>query len=103
MYQTGMGVNLLLMTVIGFVVGLSISGRTFYTFILENLERFGALKAIGMTSRELITMTVPSDVHGFNRLRPWRGIVHALHCNRQAAPAGLCGDGHVLEPVVSLL
>lgn len=55
-YQTGMGVNLLLMTVIGFVVGLSISGQTFYTFILENLERFGALKAIGTTSRELIMM-----------------------------------------------
>jgi putative ABC transport system permease protein len=55
-FQTGMGINLLLMTVIGFIVGLSISGQTFYTFILENLERFGALKAIGMTSRELTLM-----------------------------------------------
>jgi putative ABC transport system permease protein len=53
-YQTGLGTNLLIMTVISFVVGLSISGQTFYTFILENLERFGALKAIGAKSRELV-------------------------------------------------
>ena len=50
-YQTGLGTNLLIMTVISFIVGLSISGQTFYTFILENLERFGALKAIGAKSR----------------------------------------------------
>ena len=57
-YQTGLGTNILLMTVISFVVGLSISGQTFYTFILENLERFGALKAIGAKGRELVTMIV---------------------------------------------
>ncbi len=55
-YQTGVGTNILLMTVISFIVGLSISGQTFYTFILENLEKFGALKAIGAKSRELIAM-----------------------------------------------
>ena len=55
-YQTGVGTNLLLMTVISFIVGLSISGQTFYTFILENLERFGALKAIGAKSHELVVM-----------------------------------------------
>jgi putative ABC transport system permease protein len=55
-FQTGMGVNLLIMTIFTFIVGLSISGQTFYTFILENLERFGALKAIGTTSRELTLM-----------------------------------------------
>jgi len=55
-YQTGIGTNILLMTVISFLVGLSISGQTFYSFILENLEKFGALKAIGAKSRELIIM-----------------------------------------------
>jgi len=55
-YKTGLGINVMLMTVISFVVGLSISGQTFYTFILENLEKFGALKAIGATGRELIYM-----------------------------------------------
>ncbi len=55
-YQTGMGTNVLLMTVISFIVGLSISGQTFYTFILENLDRFGALKAIGAKGRVLVSM-----------------------------------------------
>jgi len=55
-YKTGIGTNLLMMTAISFIVGLSISGQTFYTFILENLEKFGALKAIGMKSRELVAM-----------------------------------------------
>jgi len=57
-YRTGMGTNILIMTIISFIVGLSISGQTFYTFILENLERFGALKAIGMRSRELVGMVL---------------------------------------------
>ena len=55
-YQTGMGMNVLMMTAISFIVGLSISGQTFYTFILENMERFGALKAIGAKGHELIAM-----------------------------------------------
>ena len=56
MFQTGLGMNLLIMTVMSFIVGLSISGQTFYTFVLENLEKFGALKAMGAKSRELILM-----------------------------------------------
>ena len=55
-YKTGVGTNILLMVSIAFIVGLSISGQTFYTFILENMEKFGALKAIGAKGRELIYM-----------------------------------------------
>lgn len=55
-YQTGVGTNIMIMTIISFIVGLSISGQTFYTFILENLEKFGALKAIGAKSYELVLM-----------------------------------------------
>jgi putative ABC transport system permease protein len=55
-YRTGVGINILMMTAISFIVGLSISGQTFYTFILENLDKFGALKAIGAKSGELIAM-----------------------------------------------
>lgn len=55
-YETGVGTNILLMTTMSFIVGLAISGQTFYTFILENLEKLGALKAIGAKSRELISM-----------------------------------------------
>jgi putative ABC transport system permease protein len=57
-YQTGMGTNILIMTAISFIVGLSISGQTFFTFILENLERFGALKAIGTRGSELVGMVL---------------------------------------------
>ncbi|MDR3483241.1 MAG: ABC transporter permease [Burkholderiaceae bacterium] len=55
-FQTGIGTNILLMTIISFIVGLSISGQTFYTFILENIDKFGALKAIGAKGRELVYM-----------------------------------------------
>jgi putative ABC transport system permease protein len=55
-YRTGLGMNILIMTTISFIVGLSISGQTFYTFIIENLEKFGALKAIGAKGRELVWM-----------------------------------------------
>lgn len=55
-YQTGIGTNIMLMTIISFIVGLSISAQTFYTFILENLDKFGALKAIGAKGHELVSM-----------------------------------------------
>ena len=57
-YHTGLGMNLLLMTAISFIVGLSISGQTFYTFIIENIDKFGALKAIGAKGGELVAMIV---------------------------------------------
>jgi putative ABC transport system permease protein len=49
-YQTGLGTNVLLMTVISFVVGLSISGQTFYTFISMILFQatFTALTSYGL-------------------------------------------------------
>lgn len=56
MFHTGLGINLLMMTAISFIIGLSISGQTFYSFVIENLEKFGALKAIGAKGRELVAM-----------------------------------------------
>ncbi|MHB1871839.1 MAG: ABC transporter permease [Steroidobacteraceae bacterium] len=55
-FQTAMGTNILIMTLISFIVGLSIAGETFYMFVLDNLERFGALKAIGARSSALVVM-----------------------------------------------
>lgn len=55
-WKTGIGTNILMMTIISFLVGLSISGQTFYSFILENLEKFGALKAIGAKAADLVAM-----------------------------------------------
>jgi putative ABC transport system permease protein len=42
--------------VISFIIGLSISGQTFYSFVVENIEKFGALKAIGAKGNELVGM-----------------------------------------------
>ena len=65
-YKTGMGTNILIMTLISFLIGLSVTGETFYMFVLDNLEHFGALKAIGAKSGELIQMIVfQSLVVGF--------------------------------------
>jgi putative ABC transport system permease protein len=66
LYRTGLGTNILIMTLISVVVGLAIAGQTFYTFILENSEEFGALKAIGAKKAELISMILfQSTVVGF--------------------------------------
>lgn len=54
LFKTGMGTNILVMTLISLIVGLSVAGQTFYTFVLENLEKFGALKAIGAKKNDLI-------------------------------------------------
>jgi ABC-type transport system, involved in lipoprotein release, permease component len=58
MFKTGFGTNVLIMTLVSFIVGLSIAGQTFYTFVLENLEKFGALKAIGATRKELVFIII---------------------------------------------
>jgi putative ABC transport system permease protein len=55
-YRTGLGTNILMMTVVSFLVGMSVSGQTFYSFVLENIEKFGALKAIGAKGHELVLM-----------------------------------------------
>lgn len=55
-YKTGIGTNILIMTFISFLVGLSVAGQTFYAFVLENIEKFGALKAIGAQKNVLIKM-----------------------------------------------
>jgi putative ABC transport system permease protein len=41
---------------IGFVIGLGVSGQTFYTFVLENTRHLGALKAMGAGNGKLAAM-----------------------------------------------
>jgi putative ABC transport system permease protein len=55
-FHTGLGTNILIMTAVSFIIGLSISGQTFYSFTLENLDKLGALKAIGARKRVLVQM-----------------------------------------------
>lgn len=42
----------------GFIVGVAVAGQTFYSFIVENLRYFGALKAMGASTWLLCKMVL---------------------------------------------
>jgi putative ABC transport system permease protein len=42
--------------ILGFIVGVAVSGQTFYSFVLENLRHLGALKAMGASNGLLARM-----------------------------------------------
>src|SRR5437762_1517446 len=54
--NTGIPVNFGITIAVGLLVGLVVSGQTFYLFTVENLKQFAALKAIGVTNPRLIGM-----------------------------------------------
>lgn len=54
--RTGIPVNFGITVILGFIVGAAIVGQTFYIFVLENIRQFGALKAIGVTNRQILRM-----------------------------------------------
>lgn len=54
--NTGIPVNFGITIGIALLVGLVVSGQTFYLFTVENLKQFGALKAIGVTNLRLVGM-----------------------------------------------
>jgi putative ABC transport system permease protein len=54
--RTGILINFGTTVLLGFLVGASIAGQTFYTFTLENLRHFGTLKAMGANNRRIVWM-----------------------------------------------
>lgn len=54
MKQTGIPINFGIAIVLGFMVGVAISGQMFYNFTLDNLKYFGAMKAMGATTGRLL-------------------------------------------------
>lgn len=56
--NTGIPVSFATTILLGFIVGMAISGQTFYTFVLENLRHIGALKAMGASNGLLTRMVV---------------------------------------------
>lgn len=58
MKNTGIPVNFGITVLLGFVIGTAIAGQTFYTFTLENLRQFGALKAMGASDLTLVRMVL---------------------------------------------
>ena len=47
---TGIAINIGTTVLLGFIVGAAVSGQQFYTFALDNLKQFGALKAMGASN-----------------------------------------------------
>ena len=56
--NTGIAINFGMTIVLGFLVGLAVATQTLYTFVVENLKQFGALKAMGTTNRTLVGMVL---------------------------------------------
>jgi putative ABC transport system permease protein len=53
---TGVPINIGIGMLMSFIVGTAISGQTFYSFTLDNMRHFGALKAMGASNQRLLGM-----------------------------------------------
>ena len=56
--NTGIPISFGVTIILGLIVGIAISGQTFYSFVLENLKNLGALKAMGASDFKLASMLV---------------------------------------------
>lgn len=54
--NTGIPISFGTTILLGFLVGIAVSGQTFYSFVLENLPHLGALKAMGASNSTLRRM-----------------------------------------------
>jgi putative ABC transport system permease protein len=55
---TGIPINFMTTVILGFFVGTAIAGQMFYSFTLENIRQFGALKAMGVGNFRIIGMVL---------------------------------------------
>ncbi|MCP5505068.1 MAG: ABC transporter permease [Chlamydiales bacterium] len=58
MKNTGIPLNFGMAVLLGFIIGMAISGQTFYNFILDNLRYLGTFKAMGANNRLLTKMVL---------------------------------------------
>jgi putative ABC transport system permease protein len=56
--NTGIPISFGISVLLGFLVGSAIVGQTFYTFILENIKKYAALKAMGLQNMILTKMVL---------------------------------------------
>lgn len=56
--RTGIPINFGITIVLGVIIGVAITAQTFNIFIVENMKQFAALKAIGVTNRQLLKMVL---------------------------------------------
>ena len=74
MRRTGIPINFGTTVLLGFIIGASIAGQTFYLFTIGNLKQFGTLKAMGANNRRIVGMVLAQGaVRGRDRLRSGHG------------------------------
>ena len=56
--RTGIPINFGITIVLGVVIGIAITAQTFNIFVVENLRQFAAMKAIGVTNRQLFSIVL---------------------------------------------
>lgn len=56
--NTGIVVNFGVAIVLGFIIGVAISGQTFFNFTIDNLHYFGTFKAMGANNALLVKMVI---------------------------------------------
>ena len=56
--KTGILINFGITIALGFIIGVLVAGQTLYTFIVDNLRQFGALKAMGASNAMVVRMVV---------------------------------------------
>jgi putative ABC transport system permease protein len=56
--RTGIPINFGTTVLLGFIIGSSVAGQTFYLFTLGNLKQYGALKAMGLANRRIVGMVL---------------------------------------------
>lgn len=56
--NTGIPINFGIAVVLGFVIGVLITGFMFYSFTIDNLRYFGTLKAMGASDNRLLSMVI---------------------------------------------
>jgi len=62
MERTGIPINFGITIILGAVIGAAITAQTFYIFIVENLKQFAAMKAVGVTNRQLLELVLTQAV-----------------------------------------
>jgi putative ABC transport system permease protein len=56
--RTAIPINFGITVALSILVGGAITAQTFYIFVVENIRQFGAMKAIGVTNRQLLGMVM---------------------------------------------
>lgn len=56
--RTGIPINFGITIMLGVIIGAAITAQTFYIFVVENLKQFAAMKAIGVTNRQLLKIVL---------------------------------------------